>query len=109
MDILNKYKLYLIDKNLTFPEWKMCEYLLGGLGTIKENEDVYIDNIFIYNFSYNTFQVSKTNIYSLFESKFDIDELNFKILINLYIEHTYHIQCTNIIVMLTLKEIFNKV
>jgi hypothetical protein len=40
MDILKKYKLYQIDKSLEFPEWNLCEKLLGNLGEIKYNGSI---------------------------------------------------------------------
>jgi hypothetical protein len=98
MDILKKYKLYLIDNSLEFPEWKLCEELLGGLGKIEESKDVYINGKFIYHYDSKNgnFYLSYENIWSFFEDKFNMEDINIKHITTLYIENTYYLKGINI-------------
>jgi hypothetical protein len=55
MNIELKYKLYLIDPiSYTYPElpqWILYEELLGNLGKIEKDKDVYIDDKFMYHYN----------------------------------------------------------
>jgi hypothetical protein len=101
MNIELKYKLYLIDPiNYPFPEWNMCENLLGNLGNIKMNEYVYIDGKFIYKYSNKykdyVFCISSQNIHSFFD-KFELECIIITNIIKLFIEYRYNIRIDSII------------
>jgi hypothetical protein len=102
MNIELKYKLYLIDNTLDFPEWNMCENLLGNLGVIKENEEVYIDSKYMYNYysKNGIFWLSYNNIWSFFESEFNMDYTNIQQLTRIYIECTYNLKGINTLLQL---------
>jgi hypothetical protein len=98
MDLELKYKLYLIDKSLTFPEWIVCKELLGNLGDIKYDEDEYIDGKFIYHYNSkkDIFYLSYFNIWSVFDEKYNMNYADIQELTLLYIENTYNLKGINI-------------
>jgi hypothetical protein len=95
MDILKKYKLYLIDSiNCPFPEWTMCEKLLGNLGKIKYDEYVYIDGGYIYyhDSKNGNFCLSYANIWKVFEDEIKLNHSDIQQLTKIYIENTYNLK-----------------
>jgi hypothetical protein len=92
MDIEKRYKLFLIDKSLEFPEWNLCEELLGGFGDIKKNISMYKDGEFVY--LYDIFKnklILNDNIHEAFRLKYNMDVYNIDILIKCYIDYKYNI------------------
>jgi hypothetical protein len=98
MDILKKYKLMLIDPiNYPFPEWILCEELLGILGKIEENKDVYIDDKYVYYYDSKKgiFYLSYKNIWSFFENKFNMEHTDIQQVTSIYVEKTYNLKGIN--------------
>jgi hypothetical protein len=100
MDILTKYKLYLIDKTLDFtelPQLMLCEEHLGNLGKIEKDKDVYIDGkvIYHYNSKNGDFYLSYNNIWSFFVSKFNMKYEDIQHVTSLYVEETYNLKGIN--------------
>jgi hypothetical protein len=94
-DIEHIHKLCIIDKSLEFPEWILCEELLGNLGEIKENEDYYHDGKFIYRYYTNTswFNIS-FYLWNLFQKKlykYDIQDF-----LTYYMEYKYDMKLYNV-------------
>jgi hypothetical protein len=98
MDILKKYKLMLIDPiEYSFPEWSLCEELLGNLGKIEENKEYYSNNkIHKFYCKYNKieghFWLSYVNIWSVFENKLNMDDYEIEEITTFYIKVKYDLK-----------------
>jgi hypothetical protein len=101
IDYNKKLKIYLIDNSLKFPEFDMCEQLLGNFGIIKEVEDVYINGIrqyFFDNTDENNYEFGVCHeIHNTLSDTFDLDYTELQNLIILYIEYKYNILMKRII------------
>jgi hypothetical protein len=97
MDLLTKYKLYLIDNSLEFNEWKLCQELLGILGKIEYDKDVYFDGKFMYKYDSKNSELilSHQHIWSFFEDKFNMEYTDIQQVISLYVEETYKLKVIN--------------
>jgi hypothetical protein len=101
MDILKIYKLYLINPTCyPFPEWNLCEKLLGNLGRFEENKIIYLNNEPFYKYvsKYNKIYFNANNEINLNVNE-KISLMEYLKILKLYFTVTYKLKDVDVTVI----------